>query len=48
MKKIIAFLFLIVFSQNCYATDLYAIDNLGDGLSYKKISSIFENRTNIF
>ena len=38
MKKIIAFLFLVIFSQNCYAINLLKVDNLGDGLSYKEIS----------
>ena len=38
MKKIIMFLFLVLFSQNCYAVNLSKTDDLGEGLSYKKIS----------
>ena len=38
MKKVIAFLFVAFFWQNCFALNLVKIDDLGDGLSYKEIS----------
>ena len=38
MKKIIAFLFVALFWQNCFASNIKA-DDLGDGLSYKEISA---------
>ena len=39
MKKIIAFLFVVLFWQNCLASNLIKADDLGDGLSYKEISA---------
>ena len=38
MKKIIAFLFVALFWQNCLASNIVITDNLGDGLSYKAVS----------
>ena len=39
MKKIITFLFVVLFWQNCLASNLIKTDDLGGGLSYKEISA---------
>ena len=39
MKKIIVFLFLVLFSYDCYAINISKTDDLGNGLSYKEISA---------
>ena len=39
MKKIIVFLFLVLFSYDCYAINILKTDDLGNGLSYKEISA---------
>ena len=43
MKKIIAFLFVALFWQNCLASNIIKADDLGNGLSYKDISANLSN-----
>ena len=39
MKKFMAFLFVALFWQNCFASTVVKTDDLGNGLSYKEVST---------